>query len=157
MSSGVFVLIIPAILEIEKDVDIYYTYRPSRGETDENFKGFKKVENVSQWLASSNEIGKGVLNGLFNLKLPLDIFNKKGCKECNYSGYNGRALVAAIHVIDNDMKNKIKNIYNDTTILSNFEMMDNLNSLLKSGNISLEDYENFIEMEGINKRYEGES
>ena len=71
--------------------------------------------------------------------------------------YNGRALVAAIHVIDNDMKNKIKNIYNDTTILSNFEMMDNLNSLLKSGNISLEDYENFIEMEGINKRYEGES
>lgn len=90
-------------------------------------------------------------------KEKVDIFNKKGCKECNYSGYNGRALVAAIHVIDNDMKNKIKNIYNDTTILSNFEMMDNLNSLLKSGNISLEDYENFIEMEGINKRYEGES
>lgn len=78
MSSGVFGSIRPAILEIEKDVDIYYTYRPSRGETDDNFKGFKKVENVSQWLANSNEIGKGVLNGLFNLKLPLDVFNKKG-------------------------------------------------------------------------------
>lgn len=80
----------------------------------------------------------------------IKVFKKCGCMECNYTGYSGRALVAAIHVIDNKMKNDIKNIYNDTGILSNTEMMDNLNSLLKAGDISLEDYENFLEMEGIN-------
>ena len=55
------------------------------------------------------------------------------------------------------MKNKIKNIYNDTDILSNIEMMENLNNLLKKGDISIEDYENFIEMEGINAIYKEES
>ena len=84
-------------------------------------------------------------------------FKRGGCKECNYTGYKGRALVAAIHVIDNKMKNNIKNIYNDTHILSNFEMIDNLNDLLKKGDISLEDYESFIEMEGININYEKEA
>lgn len=84
-------------------------------------------------------------------------FKRGGCKECNYTGYKGRALVAAIHVIDNKMKNNIKNIYNDTHILSNFEMIDNLNDLLKKGDISLEDYESFIEMEGTNINYEKEA
>ena len=60
-------------------------------------------------------------------------------------------------MIDNKMKNNIKNIYNDTHILSNFEMIDNLNDLLKKGDISLEDYESFIEMEGININYEKEA
>ena len=85
-----------------------------------------------------------------------DIFKRFGCMECNYTGYSGRALVAAIHVIDKKMKNHIKNIYNDTDILSNIEMIENLNELLKNGDIAIEDYENFIEMEGINDSYEEE-
>ena len=85
-----------------------------------------------------------------------DIFKRCGCMECNYTGYSGRALVAAIHVIDKKMKNHIKNIYNDTDILSNIEMIENLNELLKNGDIAIEDYENFIEMEGINDSYEEE-
>ncbi|MCI9069929.1 GspE/PulE family protein [Clostridium sp.] len=87
----------------------------------------------------------------------IDIFKKCGCTECNYTGYSGRALIAAIHVIDKDMKNKIKNIYNDTQMLSNTEMIENLNDLLKKGYISIEDYENFIEMEGIDDIYKKES
>lgn len=87
----------------------------------------------------------------------IDIFKKCGCTECNYTGYSGRALIAAIHVIDKDMKNKIKNIYNDTQMLSNTEMIKNLNDLLKKGYISIEDYENFIEMEGIDDIYKKES
>ena len=79
-----------------------------------------------------------------------EIFKRCGCMECNYTGYSGRALVAAIHVIDSKMKNDIKNIYNHTDILSNIEMIENLNDVLKNGDISIEDYENFIEMEGIN-------
>ncbi|WP_298127382.1 GspE/PulE family protein [uncultured Clostridium sp.] len=87
----------------------------------------------------------------------IDIFKQCGCTECNYTGYSGRALIAAIHVIDKDMKNKIKNIYNDTQMLSNTEMIENLNDLLKKGYISIEDYENFIEMEGIDDIYKKES
>ena len=76
--------------------------------------------------------------------------------DCNYTGSSGRAFVAAILVIDKKMKNHIKNIYNDTDILSNIEMIENLNELLKNGDIAIEDYENFIEMEGINDSYEEE-
>ena len=86
-----------------------------------------------------------------------EVFVRGGCVECNYTGYSGRALVAAIHVIDNKMKNDIKNIYNDTHILSNIEMIENLNNLLKNREISIDDYENFIEMEGINYSYKKES
>lgn len=99
-----------------------------------------------------NKIGEKVIK-----KEKVNVFKRCGCIECNYTGYSGRALVAAIHVIDKKMKNKIKNIYNDTDILSNIEMMENLNNLLKKGYISIEDYENFIEMEGINAIYKEES
>lgn len=81
MSSGVFGSIRPAILNVADDVDIYYTYRPSRGETGDNFKGFKKVpENeIPQWIVSSQNLdNNNVINGLYNLKLPLNIFNMKG-------------------------------------------------------------------------------
>lgn len=78
MSSGVYGSIRPAILDISKDVDIYYSYRPSRGETDDDYKGFKKVDNPSLWLTTSNIENEGTINGLFDLKLPVNVFNKKG-------------------------------------------------------------------------------
>lgn len=84
MSTGVFGSIRPAILDVSRDVDIFYTYRPTRGETSEDYKGgsFKKVEKAAEWLVKSsgiNEDGTSFdINGLFNLKLPLDVFNKKG-------------------------------------------------------------------------------
>lgn len=79
MSTGVYGSIRPAIINIQRDVDIYYMYRPSRGETDDDFKTFKKVDEnqISQWLVASKE-GEVNINGLYNLKLPLNIFNKKG-------------------------------------------------------------------------------
>ena len=46
-------------------------------------------------------------------------------------------------------KEKIKNINNDNSLLSNLEMIKNLKALLINGNISLLDYENFIEVEGL--------
>lgn len=85
----------------------------------------------------------------FMLGEKISIYEKCGCINCNYTGYKGRALVASINVIDKNMRSAIKNIYQDNTLLSNLEMIDNLNFLLKEGNISLEDYKNFIEMEGI--------
>lgn len=85
------------------------------------------------------------------------LYEKCGCNECNFTGYKGRSLVAAIHVIDNDMKEKIKNIHNDNNLLSNIEMVENLKYLLINGNISLLDYENFIEVEGLSFECKKES
>ena len=45
MSSGVFGSIRPAIIDVNRDVDIFYKYRPSRGETDPDFKGYKRVDD----------------------------------------------------------------------------------------------------------------
>ena len=86
----------------------------------------------------------------------IKLYKKCGCNKCNFTGYKGRALVAAIHIINKEMKEKIKNIYNDRSILSNLEMIENLNELLEKGNITLSDYNKFIEMEGLNFSYEKE-
>lgn len=83
MSSGVFGSIRPAKIDTNRDVDIFYKYRPSRGENDPDFKSFKKVNNVTSWLgigrykdeANNTDIE---INGVYDLKLPLDVFNKKG-------------------------------------------------------------------------------
>lgn len=87
----------------------------------------------------------------------IKLYEKCGCNECNFTGYKGRSLVAAIHVIDNEMKEKIKNINNDNSLLSNLEMIKNLKALLINGNISLLDYENFIEVEGLSFEFKKES
>ena len=61
-----------------------------------------------------------------------------------------------IDLDDDNTFEKIKNIYNDRSILSNLEMIENLNELLEKGNITLSDYNKFIEMEGLNFSYEKE-
>lgn len=65
----------------EKDVEIFYHYKPSRSQDDANFKNFKKLDSklLSKTLASSDDDNKTFeLAGLYNLRLPLNIFNKKG-------------------------------------------------------------------------------
>lgn len=78
MANGVFGSVRPANIDPSVDVDMYYYYRPSRGETDENFKGFKKL-NSGDCLKSVNDTEtKNTIIGMYNLKLPLETFNKKG-------------------------------------------------------------------------------
>ena len=79
MSSGVFGTVRPAKLTPSKDVDILYTYAPSRGESDADFNGFKYL-NAGECLVPAIEQDNegGVINGLFKLRLPLDKFNRKG-------------------------------------------------------------------------------
>lgn len=68
------------------DVDIWYNYRPSRSETDENFVNFLSL-NANEVLLSPiinsteqtyTSYGVRDLPGLYNLKLPLDKFSKVG-------------------------------------------------------------------------------
>lgn len=69
----------PAIIT-SNDVDIFYHFRPNRNSDDPSFSGFKKIE--SNILTSVNASSEGnndfVLPGLYNLRLPLNVFNQKG-------------------------------------------------------------------------------
>jgi len=78
MSTGVFGSIRPASINPSLDVEMYYQYKPSRGETDSDFNGYKSLspsECLSYCVRDSDE--KNII-GLYNLKLPLKYFNKKG-------------------------------------------------------------------------------
>ena len=78
-----------------------------------------------------------------------------GCEKCNFTGYLGRALIISINEITKDVKKKLVKIYDDKTILTNIQMVDNLNNLLINGKISRLDYMEFIDREELEFDYEG--
>lgn len=65
----------PAIISAS-DVEIFYHYRPSRNSNDADFSNFKKID--SSLLTNTSLEGGAILPGMYNLRLPLNIFNKKG-------------------------------------------------------------------------------
>lgn len=75
------------------------------------------------------------------------IYKKCGCKDCNYTGYEGRKIVSSIYFLSRNEKEKLKYIYEDTSCFSNESMKKNLDNLLYNGSISMEDYNKFIEGE----------
>jgi hypothetical protein len=78
---GLYGTIRPANVDPLRDVDLYYYYRPTRGTEDEFFAdGFKKLDNSCLVKSSGATEGNavGVINGLYDLRLPLNIFNQKG-------------------------------------------------------------------------------
>lgn len=83
-----------------------------------------------------------------------NVYKKQGCNKCNFTGYKGRALVAAVHHINKEYKRKLKDLYEDDSLLSNKEMIENLKVLLKEGLISCDDYNMFLEVEEIEFDYE---
>lgn len=83
-----------------------------------------------------------------------NVYKKQGCNKCNFTGYKGRALVAAVHHINKEYKRKLNDLYEDDSLLSNKEMIENLRKLLKEGLISCDDYNVFLEVEEIEFDYE---
>lgn len=81
MAQGVYGTVRPSLITYN-DIDIFYHYQPSRNSenTDTNFKnGFVKYSQPSELFettidTSTNEI----LPGIYNLKLPSNIFSAKG-------------------------------------------------------------------------------
>ena len=81
MSSGVFGSVRPAIIDINTDVEIFYMYRPNRGETVSDFSEFKQLKAEECLIKSKGKKIDGdflSIDGLYTLRLPLDKFNKKG-------------------------------------------------------------------------------
>lgn len=65
----------------ENDVEIFYHYKPSRSSDDESFKTFKKLDSKLLMKTKANIDGNNsdfILHGLYNLRLPISTFNKKG-------------------------------------------------------------------------------
>lgn len=66
----------PSNVDIDNDIEMFYYYRPTRGTDDESFSdGFKVLDNFNLVQSKSSE---GNIIGLFELRLPVDKFNKKG-------------------------------------------------------------------------------
>lgn len=96
-----------------------------------------------------------VLEGEVEIKdQKFNVYKKQGCNKCNFTGYKERALVAAVHHINKDYKRKLNDLYEDDSLLSNKEMIENLKELLKEGLISCDDYNVFLEVEEIEFDYE---
>lgn len=76
--SGMYGTVKPADINIEKDVEIFYHYRPSFNSDDSNFQNFKELPNNILSNCNVGEDSSVQISGLFNLKLPLDKFGKKG-------------------------------------------------------------------------------
>ncbi len=74
--NGTYGTIKPAVVNIEKDVQILYNYKPNRGY--DNSKTFNELP-VSNLLNTYTSDDTSVsIDGLYNLKLPLSLFSSKG-------------------------------------------------------------------------------
>ena len=81
MSNGTYGTVKPAFIT-SNDVDIFYFYRPTRSSESTDFSEFKKLDSslLSQvtFDASIDGISDNVLPGMYDMKLPLNIFSEKG-------------------------------------------------------------------------------
>lgn len=75
--SGMYGTVKPADIDIDNDVEIFYHYRPSFNSEDVDFNNFKKL-NPSILKPCTVDEENINISGLFNLKLPLTEFSKKG-------------------------------------------------------------------------------
>ena len=74
--NNTYGIVRPSTLDVSKDVEIWYNYRPNRN--TEGSGNFEKIDDVSSILEASKIDRKQVLNGMFNLSLPASIFGRIG-------------------------------------------------------------------------------
>lgn len=76
----------PSVINPQTDIEIWYRYTPKRSNTDDVYKGFKKIpdSDVSTMLEMSTidesveNVDYTLLPGMYNLKLPASIFSNLG-------------------------------------------------------------------------------
>lgn len=78
MSSGIFGSVRPAKIDPSRDAEVLYTYRPTRSTEDDAFKdGFQKIPAAEVLVNSVTSDGEAI-DGMYELRLPLDKFGRKG-------------------------------------------------------------------------------
>ena len=74
--NNTYGIVRPSTLDVSKDVEIWYNYRPNRN--TEGSGKFEKIDDVPSILEASKIDQKQILNGMFNLSLPASIFGRIG-------------------------------------------------------------------------------
>ena len=80
MANGTYGSKKPAFIT-SNDVDIFYSYRPSRSTEDTNSSTFKQLDSDILYTVeamSSENVNLGTLPGVYNLRLPLNVFGRPG-------------------------------------------------------------------------------
>lgn len=80
------------------------------------------------------------------------LYRKKGCSECNDTGYIGRRLVSSVNYIDKNIIELLRVKKYNYDLLSNKEMLDVLKGLLIAEVIDFYDFLKFIEGEELDEK-----
>ena len=75
MANGTYGIRKPANI-FPEEAQVFYHYRPTRGSEDVNFNDFQEIASTE--VLSNSTFDSAVLPGMYDLKLPLDKFGKKG-------------------------------------------------------------------------------
>lgn len=79
MANGLFGTNIPVTIDnISEYVDIFYSYSQTYNSTDVESAQFSKLDASNLRNVISDEEDNSVVEGMYNLKLPMNIFGKKG-------------------------------------------------------------------------------
>lgn len=130
MGNNIYGTVRQAFFNPSKDCDIFYYYKPSRSSSDSAFTGFKKIDNPSRLLEYTNLEESNLdkrLPGMYNLKLPADIFGNRGIYtiyivpreiECEIRDVGALAAYPDIRgiVIDTHMMDNIALFNNDNLV-----------------------------------------
>ena len=102
--SGVYGTIRPANVDVLRDVEIYYHYRPTRGTLDEVFgEDFKRLDNSCLVKSSAKTASDEVvpITGLYSLRLPMDTFNKKGIYTVYIKPHEYELNIVDVSILEN--------------------------------------------------------
>lgn len=129
--NGTYGTVKPSVINIDEDVEIWYNYKPSRTTEDAAYETFKRYQDVSSIFTSSNatneENKQVVLDGMYNLNLPLETFGRKG--------------IYTIYIKPREYKCQIKDIGSLSSFTNiNGIVIDSADLTISSGNDDLVGY-----------------
>ncbi len=113
------------------DVDIFYSYSPSRNSQDALEAVYNKVNDVGSWFKPTTyNNNDDIIEGLYNLNLPSDIFNQKGYYTIYIKPKEIEATITDIGTLSSypDVKGLIVTIPDDNSELS--KLLGQNNSLV---------------------------
>lgn len=127
-SSGVYGTKIGSIVTVD-DVDIFYSFSPTRNSVDVLNTSFKRLDSSLLFQSTTNESDSdNVLEGLYNLRLPVEYFGKKGFYTIYIKPKEIITVVTDIGVLS--AFPDVRGIVIDTTKITN----NNLRNLLLTNN-----------------------
>lgn len=113
-TNGIYGTNIPASIDAS-DIDIYYTYRANLSVTDTDSLTYKKLSSniLKKAVRDNSDDVDSVLEGMYELELPLSVFNKKGYYNIYIKPKEIRCVIADIGTLA--AYNDVRGIVVDTS------------------------------------------